>query len=310
MTFKQKLDQMDLVGNLLFLPSITCLFIILSWAGIKYAWSDPKVIGLFVIFGVFLLGFLYNEYRRGDKATLPPRIIKQRSVIAGFIFISCMSGAMSVVEFYLPTYFQAVRGYGPATSGYLLLPIILSFLIAVTIQGAATSIIGYYTPFMILASVLAPVAAGLMTTLELDSSLVQTLVYSGLTGLAAGLGYQGPQNAVQCALSTTDAPMGVSIILFAQHFGSALYVALAQTLFSNLLSKNLQSLNPDLTPRTIENMGIMELKNSFGHKDLHQVILGFDESLTRTWYLVVGLTCATMVGSLATEWKSVKQKKN
>jgi hypothetical protein len=310
MTWKEKLDQLDLIGNFFFIPSITSLFIILSWAGIKYPWSDPKIIGLFVVFGVLLIAFIYTEYRRGNNAALPPRVFKQRSVLAGFIFLTCMSGSMSVVVYYLPTYFQAVRGYKPAASGYLLLPVLLSFLCAVLVHGVGTSLIGYYTPFMIFGSVLTPIAAGLLTTFKVDMSIIRTLIYSGLIGFSAGIAYQAPSNAVQTVLPAADVPLGISMILFGQYFGGALFVALAQTIFANQLAKNLQILDPTLTAKAIENMGIMELKNSVGNGRMDSVLSGIDKSLTQMWYLVVGLTCVTMIGSLTMEWKSVKEKKN
>ena len=311
LTWKEKLDQLDLIGNFFFIPSITSLFIILSWAGIKYPWSDPRIIGLFVVFGTLMIAFIYTEYRRGNDAALPPRIFKQRSVLAGFIFLTCMSGSMSIVVYYLPTYFQAVRGYKPAASGYLLLPALLAFLCAVLIHGAGTSLIGYYTPFMILGSVLTPIAAGLLTTFKVDTSIVRILVYSGITGFAAGIAYQAPSNAVQTVLPAADVPLGISMILFGQYFGGALFVALAQTIFANQLAKNLQRLDPALTAKAIENMGIMELKSIVGsHGRMDLVLSGIDKSMTQMWYLVVGLTCVTMIGSLAMEWKSVKEKRN
>lgn len=102
MTLKEKIRQLDLLGNLFFMPSITCLFLALSWAGVKYPWDDPKVIALLVTFSVLLVVFFYIEHRKGDAATLPLRVLKQRSVMAGFLFISCTSGAMSVLLYYMP----------------------------------------------------------------------------------------------------------------------------------------------------------------------------------------------------------------
>jgi predicted MFS family arabinose efflux permease len=102
LTWKEKIQQLDLIGNLFFMPSITCLFIALSWAGVKYPWADPKVIGLLVAFSVLLVAFFYTEYRKGDAATLPLRILRQRSVMAGFLFIACTSGAMGVLVYYMP----------------------------------------------------------------------------------------------------------------------------------------------------------------------------------------------------------------
>lgn len=106
LTVAQKIREVDVVSNCLFIPSLTALFVALSWAGTKYAWSDGRVIGLFVVFAVLLAGFLFNQYRRGDSAVLPFRIIKNRNVIAGFIFTMFTNSMTNVLEWYLPTYYQ------------------------------------------------------------------------------------------------------------------------------------------------------------------------------------------------------------
>lgn len=109
LTFAQKITELDLVSNCLFIPALTALFVGLSWAGTKYSWADGRVIGLLVVFVVLLAAFIYNQYRRGDSAVLPFRIIKSRSVIAGFIFTTCTNSMTNVLEWYLPTYYQIVQ---------------------------------------------------------------------------------------------------------------------------------------------------------------------------------------------------------
>ena len=89
MTFKQKVSQLDLLSNLLFLPALTSLFLAFSWAGAKYPWDSGRVIGPLITFAVLLAAFVYNQFRGGRAAALPPHVIKRRTVIAGFIFIMC-----------------------------------------------------------------------------------------------------------------------------------------------------------------------------------------------------------------------------
>nr|POF22095.1 efflux pump roqt [Quercus suber] len=309
MKWQQMLLELDLVGNLVLIPCLTCLFIALSWAGIKYPWGDPKVIGFFVAFAGLLVVFATDQFLRGDKATLPLRILKNRNVVAGFIFSACTNGSASVLEYYMPTFFQAVRGCTPAESGYLMLPILVGFLIALLIQGGGTTMLGYYTPFMVLASVLMPIAAGLITTWNADTRSVDMLALAGFAGFATGIGFQGPQSAVQTTLPEGDVSTGLAIILFAQGFGPAVFLSAAQTIFTNRLSANLHHLAPGLDVVSIENMGLNDLKSSLGSKNLEKVVLGFSLSLSQMWYLTVGTTCLTMVGSLLTDWRSVKEKR-
>lgn len=310
MDFKQKVAQLDLVSNLLFIPALTSLFLAFSWAGTKYSWGSGPVIGPLVAFAVLMVAFIYNQIRRGDAAALPLRIMKRRSVIAGCIFIMCGNSTGNILEYYLPTYYQVVRGYTPAKSGYMMLPIIIAGTIGALIHGFGTSAFGYYAPFMFFASIIMPIAAGLITTFKINTSFAQLIIYTGFSGLAYGIGFSGPQNAVQTVLATEDVPLGTSIMLFAQSFGPTVAIAIAQVLFVNQLSTNLSDLVPGLSGANIENLGLTQIVMSVPAAKAREVLVAIDESLIQTWYLVVGLACTTMVGSLMIEWRSVKSRRD
>ena len=191
-----------------------------------------------------------------------------------------------------------------------MLPMIVGVVVSVMIGGIGTKLCGYYVPFMLAGSLMMPISAGLMTTLTVDSSIAKLAGYSISLGFAGGIGFQSPQVAVQTTLSAGDANMGLAVILFAQNFGPAIFVAAAQTIFTNRLSENLHELAPNLNASHIENMGLSDLKNHIGGGNLHDVLLGFDRSLMQTWYLGVALTCVTIIGSASMQWMSVKEKKN
>lgn len=338
-SLKYKLQELDLVGNVVFVPSLTCLFIALSWGGTQYPWNSGTIIALFCVFAVLLAVFAVDQWLKQDSATLPSKVLKNRSVISGFIYSLCCNSAITVIEYYLPIYLQAIKQYSASESGYLLLPCILGSLTSFLIQGAGTRAIGYYVPFMLASSIILPVFSGLMTTLKVDSELWKVLVYSGFVGFGAGkcltlsmlhlwlcrssghialllidilsgIGFQAPQAAVQTALSDDDGHMGLAIIIFAQNFGPALFVALGQTIFTNRLTANLHNSAPGLNSMSIENLGLTELKGHVGAEDLHRILFGMDDSITQTWYLAVGLACVTMIGSATMEWRSVKQKRS
>ncbi|KAI9835771.1 MAG: hypothetical protein M1819_001950 [Sarea resinae] len=310
MVLKQKISQLDLVSNLLFIPALTSLFLAFSWAGTKYSWNSGAVIGPLVAFAVLITVFAYNQIRRGDAAALPLRIMKRRSVIAGCIFIMFGNSTGNVLEYYLPTYYQVVRGYTPAKSGYMMLPIIIAATVGTLVHGLGTSAFGYYAPFMLFASTIMPIAAGLITTFKINTSFAQLIIYTGLSGLAYGIGFSGPQNAVQTVLPVEDVPLGTSVMLFAQSFGPAVAVAVAQVLFVNQLSANLSGLVPGLNGTNIENIGLAQIVKSVPPADSREALMAIDKSLIQTWYLVVGLACATMIGSSLIEWRSVKSRRD
>lgn len=87
-----KLKQLDPLGNLVFLPGIVCLILALQWGGTRYTWDSARIIVLLVLCGVLCLIFTGIQCWKQDEAMVPPRIVKQRSVLASTWF-SFFSGA-------------------------------------------------------------------------------------------------------------------------------------------------------------------------------------------------------------------------
>lgn len=163
-TWRGKLDQLDPLGFILIAPSVICLLFAIEWGGSKYPWSSARIIALFVVFGVLLIAFIASQAWRGDKATLPPRILRQRSIISASVASVGVGAVLVIFAFYLPIWFQVIQGKSPQKSGLSLLPLLLSNVLAVIACGVGTSLIGYYTPFLIIGSGILIVGSALLTT--------------------------------------------------------------------------------------------------------------------------------------------------
>jgi len=82
--------------------AVVCLTIALEWGGTQYAWKSSVIIGLFVGFGLMIIIFIGLQFYRGDKATLPPSILKQRSIASAALFMFLMGASMFVMIYYSP----------------------------------------------------------------------------------------------------------------------------------------------------------------------------------------------------------------
>lgn len=96
-----KIRKLDLFSTAIFVPSMTCLLLALQWAGSKYGWANARIIVLLLVFAISAGFFIWLQFRRGDAATLPPRIICQRSILAGMWFVFCNNSALAVVDYYV-----------------------------------------------------------------------------------------------------------------------------------------------------------------------------------------------------------------
>lgn len=94
--------RLDPLGTFFFLPSVVALLLALQWGGSTYAWNDARVVALFVVFAVMFAAFAAVQVLMPNTATVPLRIIRQRSMLAGTIYTLFMSGAMILAIYYVP----------------------------------------------------------------------------------------------------------------------------------------------------------------------------------------------------------------
>ena len=96
--------------------------------------------------------------------------------------------------------------------------------------------------------------------------------------------------------------------MFSQTFGGALFVSVAQNVFTNQLVKNLQAAVPDFPLHIVLNTGATQLKNTVPAEYLARVLTAYNKSLTDTWYVAVALAVISGFGVCWVQWLSVKGK--
>lgn len=298
---------MDPIGTAFFLPGVVCLLLALQWGGSTYTWSNYRIILLLVLAGVLLIGFIFIEIWKGDEATVPPRVIKNRSVAAGFYWSICSGAAMMIVIYFVATWFQAIQGVSAYTSGIRLLPLVLALVAGSMIGGALTWNVGYYTLPLLLGTVLMSIGVGLLTTWTVNTSQAKWIGYQFLYGIGLGLGMQAPSMAAQTVLDKKDVPIGASLMFFAQWLGGAVFVSVGQNVLSNKLVEGLRVL-PGFDIGWVTESGATDLRHVVPEKALGIVLEVYNGALTRTFDIALAMSCAAIVGALAMEWKSVKKQ--
>ncbi|EXJ82712.1 hypothetical protein A1O3_06526 [Capronia epimyces CBS 606.96] len=310
MPWREKVKHLDLFGTTVAVPAITLLMLALQWGGTMYGWNSPIIIVFFVLAGCLILAFAYLQYRQGDQATLPPRIARQRSMIAGVWYTACCNGVLAVTEYYISIFFQGVRGYTATKSGLLGVPMIVGFSSSLLAAGVCITWMGYYFPFMLATSILTPVASGLLTTIDFRGSIVKATALLGFVGVAIGLGVQGPQLAVQTVLDAKDVSSGGAMIVFGAGMGSALWICASATLFHKRLLAEISQSSPTTNATVLSNVGLSDIRSFIGSERLDAVLSGYNEAVVQTLYLPLALGILTIVGSIAMERRSIKKKQS
>ncbi|GAB1217152.1 hypothetical protein ATERTT37_006377 [Aspergillus terreus] len=109
--------QFDPVGTILFVPAIICLLIALQWGGSRYPWSDGRQIALLTVFGVLLIAWVVSQWWGGENATLPLRIVSERTVACSTLYIFLGSASFVLLVYFLPIWW--VRAFDIILEWYL-----------------------------------------------------------------------------------------------------------------------------------------------------------------------------------------------
>lgn len=97
-------------------------------------------------------------------------------------------------------------------------------------------------------------------------------------------------------------------MFFGQSLGGVISLSAAQNVLSNNLIANLRSF-PNIDPHTIIETGATALRSIFSPSDLPEVLVAYNKAIIKTYYIALGISCASIIAGLSMEWKSVKGMK-
>ncbi|KAF9266282.1 MFS general substrate transporter [Marasmius fiardii PR-910] len=308
--WRDGLRKFDTWGTVVFLPAIISLLLALQWGGTTYPWNNGRIIALFVVFGVLIAIFIGIQIWKKDDATIPPRILGQRTVLASACLQFALGASFFIMVFYIPIWFQAVKGVSAVKSGIDNLPTILSVVVASLVAGGVISATGYYTPWMIVGSVLAAVGGGLVSTFKPYTATGMWIGFQIIYGAGIGSSMQQSLMAVQTVLPLKDVPSGTSIVVFMQTAGGAIFISIAQNVFQNKLLSGILEKAPSLNPGLVIGAGATGIKNVVSAEQVPAVVSAYNSALVDAFYVATAMSCISFIASLFVEWKSVKKSGN
>lgn len=127
--------ELDLLGATLMAGAVVQLLLALSWGGERHAWDSGTIIGLFCGAGAITLAWLAWNWFRADEALVPFSLIKVQPIWAGALTHFFVLANVLCASFFLPIYFQAVKGANPMMSSVYVLASVLSQLFVLPLTG-------------------------------------------------------------------------------------------------------------------------------------------------------------------------------
>ncbi|MCJ1249586.1 hypothetical protein MMC30_006812 [Trapelia coarctata] len=310
-SFLKKVLGLDLMGNLLFLGAAVMFFLALQLNESGYSWASSTVIGLLVGSGVTTVVFIAWQWHRGDRALIPPRIVLQRSVAASVVAAFFIYGTMLIHAYYLPIWFQAVKGDSAISSGVSMVAYMLANALFSLLAGAIVSKVGYFTPPAIVGSAVGVVGCGLLSTFQVDTPAGKWIGYQILVSAGLGIAIQQGFIAVQTVLSLDQVSIGVAAIVCFQSLGGAVFVSVGNSILQNgLLNAGTSNKLPGIDIQAVITAGATQFRSIVPPDALPALLVAYNAALQKVFMAAIPLSGMAFVAALGLEWKSVREKKS
>ena len=212
--------KIDIIGVFAFvLAALPFLFVISQMGGHSFLSFD--MIALSVFSAVMFASFLLIE-KRSKEPLLSLHFFKEKVFSVSVIASSLGNMAIFGAAIYLPLYLQSVRGESATRSGLIMMPMMVSVVLASNISGfcvarlqrfKSVAIIGLFVSF-----------AGMFSFgFFSDRSMTSTLIaFSALTGIGLGMTFPVFMVAPQCVFAPRQIGIVISLLQFFRNLGGAI----------------------------------------------------------------------------------------
>ncbi|HEY3507221.1 MAG TPA: MFS transporter, partial [Actinocatenispora sp.] len=225
--------RVDWYGALFIPGGIAVSLIWLSFAGVAYPWVSWRSAALLAT-SLALVALAVRVERRGRDPIVPPRLLRTRTMALSVLAWVAIGVPMIGAPVFLARYFQTARGYDPATSGALTVPMVLATVATTVLCGRLVRRTGRCRPPLVAGTAGVVAALALLGTIDSSTPLVLVGGYLVLLGSGIGASSQNLVVLAQNALHPRDLGAGTATLTFFHLLGGAAGLSVLGTVFAAL----------------------------------------------------------------------------
>jgi hypothetical protein len=171
--------------------------------------------------------------------------------------------------------------------------------------------LGYYLPWNLGGAAVAAIGYGLMSMLKPTTPSSKWIGYQIIYGIGSGSMVSVPYMAVQNLVPAPQIPIAMTIALFCQSIGAAIWLVAANAVFNNGLRQQLQQRYSEIgvDPDFIVKVGANSIRQIVQGDRLAAALECYTEAISHVMYLGVGLSVATFVFGTGLGWKDIRAAK-
>lgn len=182
-SFGESIQYLDWLGILSISLTTIMLLMTFEWTSLGVSWGSFQVVFCLIISVFTFASFIFAE-TRAAKPVIPLHFFIHPTRIGAYIAALFHSMGYMGLNYYLPIYFQAVKGQSASQSGVSMLPVVLMFGVVSTGAGYLITATKRYQELIWGSFILATLGSGLLIMLNDTTPTVVVVVLL----LVAGIG--------------------------------------------------------------------------------------------------------------------------
>ncbi|KAM9976182.1 hypothetical protein ACTFIR_010023 [Dictyostelium discoideum] len=241
--WREGIKKVDVVGSLSLVAATISFLLALNWGGIDYPWTSPIIICLFIGTALFVALFIVNEkYWFNVHPIIPLDLFKTRNYVLCSIGSFLLGFVMFGVIYYIPLYFQYVRGATATASGLQLLPTMLGIVLFGAISGLLITRFGHYKSYPIIGMGFMMIGIYLISLWNHESTQNEFIGYQCFIGVGIGLTMQILVLIVQNSVNVIYISISTATVSFFRTIGGVVSVSVFSAILNQQFSQNLNGL--------------------------------------------------------------------
>lgn len=283
------------------MTSLVLLLLGLNSGGNIVPWNHPLVYVSLPLSFICLLLFIFIEDRVASEPIIPVRLLLNRSVAGACLTNWFQTASFFCLYYYVPIFFQVVRGMSPSDAGYIFIPQATGTALGSVASGIFMRWTGKYWWLLMFTQTLATAAtASILATFTPGVAPAVPYILIGLNGFAYGGMLTMTLLSLISAVDHKYQAVMTSASYAFRSTGSTMGITIAGVVFQNLLKAILYDHFGD-QPGAADK--IRRIRDSAGSiKDLPHgwregVIDAYINALRGVWTCALGLAVLAFIAS-------------
>ncbi|PSR84395.1 major facilitator superfamily transporter [Coniella lustricola] len=239
-TGSEKVRRVDWIGGICFIISASLLLVAISWGGSQFSWSSPGTLSPLCLGFAGLLATLLFETKIASRPFLRRRLFRTTSSVITYICGTIQGFLIYGQLYYIPFYFQSVKGFTALETGVAILPVMVTCIPSSMITGIIVTRSGNYRWAIWIGWAVLLIGSALTIILDENTPTPIWATILVIIGLGHGAILNAQNFASQAMCDPGEEGAAAAMYAFVRQFGMALGVGVGGSIFQNTMANKLR----------------------------------------------------------------------